>query len=93
LPTFVAPAYDVVNGTGIFNTERPCHARPHITGQTANATIFTYSSLTPFPFSPMNIYEVTTKVFEFVLDDPFSGSTNHPLVASDISDGTAFNSL
>jgi len=42
---------------------------------------------------PMNIYEVTTKVFDFVLDGPFSGSGNHPLVALDIADGTAFHSL
>lgn len=41
---------------------------------------------------PMNIYEVTTKVFDFVLDGPFSESANHPLVALDISDGTGFYS-
>jgi hypothetical protein len=42
---------------------------------------------------PMNIYEVTTKVFDFVLDGPFSGRANHALVALDIADGTAFHSL
>jgi hypothetical protein len=41
----------------------------------------------------MNIYETATKIFELVLDGPFSGSANHPLVASDTSDGTAFNAL
>jgi hypothetical protein len=41
---------------------------------------------------PMNIYEVTTKVFDFVLDDPSVGSANHPLVDLDTSDGTAFDS-
>jgi hypothetical protein len=29
----VTPAYDVVNGTGIFNAERPCHASPHTRGK------------------------------------------------------------
>jgi len=43
--------------------------------------------------APIKIYEVTTKVFDFVLDGPFSGSANHPLVALDIYDGTAFHSL
>jgi hypothetical protein len=42
---------------------------------------------------PMNVYEGTTKVFDFVLDGPFSGSANGPLVALDISDGTAFYPL
>jgi hypothetical protein len=42
---------------------------------------------------PMNVYEVTTKVFDFVLDGPFHGSANRSLVALDISDGTAFHSL
>jgi hypothetical protein len=42
---------------------------------------------------PMNVYEVTTKVFDFVLDGPFHGRANHALVALDISDGTAFHSL
>jgi hypothetical protein len=41
----------------------------------------------------MNVYEVTTKVFDFVLDGPFSGRANHALVALDIADGTAFHSL
>ncbi len=42
---------------------------------------------------PMNIYKVTTKVFEFVLDRPFSGSANYSSVISDIPDGTASHSL
>jgi hypothetical protein len=42
---------------------------------------------------PTNIYDVTTKVFDFVPDGPFHGSANRPLVALDISDGTAFHSL
>jgi len=42
---------------------------------------------------PMNVYEVTTKVFDFVLDGPFHGRANHASVALDISDGTAFHSL
>jgi hypothetical protein len=42
---------------------------------------------------PMNIDKVTTKVFEFVLNRPFSGSVNDPSVISDISDGTASHSL
>ena len=42
---------------------------------------------------PMNIYETTTKVFDFVLDGPFSGTPNCPLVAFDSSKGTAFDSL
>jgi hypothetical protein len=42
---------------------------------------------------PVNIYEVTTKIFDFVLDGPFGGSPNYPLVAFDSSNGTAFDSL
>jgi hypothetical protein len=42
---------------------------------------------------PMNIYEVTTKVLDFVMDGPFSGRANHALVALDIADATAFHSL
>lgn len=42
---------------------------------------------------PMNVYQVTTKVFELVLDNPFRGNANRALVALDISDRTAFDSF
>ncbi|HEX9142939.1 MAG TPA: hypothetical protein VGA09_01625 [Candidatus Binatia bacterium] len=42
---------------------------------------------------PMNVYQVTTKVFEFVLDNPFRGNANRALVALDISHCTAFESF
>jgi hypothetical protein len=41
---------------------------------------------------PMNIYEVTIKVFDFVLDGPFGESANRPLIALNISDGATFHS-
>jgi hypothetical protein len=31
LLTSVAPGRDVIEGTGVFNTERPCHKRQYIT--------------------------------------------------------------
>jgi hypothetical protein len=42
---------------------------------------------------PLNIDKLTAEIFDFVLDGPFSRSAHHPLVVSDVSDGTAFQSV